>query len=116
MAVSQTRSLTLSADGRSSWVPLIEYTVGNAICLNRIVIRCEDWAGSSVELRYNIEDSTNDCPVEDSFGTITVTSNRVIELFGPGYVGAIVSSYGGTEITFDVIDTRYPLPGRTVGI
>ncbi len=77
-----------------------------------MVVRCSNWNGSSVAMRYNIEDTSNDVPIEINGAAVIVTANRAIDLLGPGFVGGLMSSYGGTPVSLQVLDAQSKLPAN----
>jgi len=107
MSIATSKTITLSANGLGDWIPLAQWTPRNP-GLNRIEIKCSNWSGSSVAMKFNSEDSANHSPLEDNSGAINVTSNKTIDVLGPGYITGLVSSYGGTAITIKVIDMSTP--------
>lgn len=114
MSIATSKTISLSANGLGSWIPLAAWTPKNP-GMNRIEIKSTNWNGSSVALKFNTEDSTAHSPVESGGTAITVTSNKVVDLYGPGYVTGLMSAYGGTEVTIKVVDMATPFVG-TVGI
>ena len=104
---SANKKVTFSGNTTSDWIPL-------SPGLNRILVKSTSWSGSSLALRYNDADTTNDFALKDGAGSaITATANAYHDVFGPGYVRGIMSSHGGTAVTLEVIDEETPMAGRT---
>lgn len=106
MAVSASKKVTFSGNTTSPWIPL-------SPGLNRIVAKSTSWSGSSLALRFNDADNANDFALKDSAGSaITATANAYYDVFGPGFVCGIMSSYGSTAVTLEVLDSDTPMAGR----
>lgn len=115
MSIASGKSISLEANGLGAWIPLAAWNPKNP-GMNRIEIKSTNWNGSSVAVKFNSEDSTNHCPVESSAGAITVTSNKVIDLNGPGYVTGLMSTYGGTAVTIKVLDNATRFTNGNIGV
>ena len=96
MTIENARKTTVTANGRSNWVKLTQNQ-------NRVVVKCPNWSGTSIAVKFNNEDSTNDCDLKDSDGPIVLTGNEAIDVDGPGMIGGVVSNYGGTPIVVEVL-------------
>lgn len=101
--VNGRKIVSLEANGRGNWIPL-------SPGLNRILLKSTSWSGSSVALKFNTENTDGDYALKDSAGSaITATANYYTDFFGPGYVCGVMSSYGSTPVTIEVVDADSPI-------
>lgn len=100
-------SIDISVDGQSEWIPLRDGE-------NVVAITCPSWSTSSLAMRYS-HDGTNANSAKvrkDVGGTeVTVTENEPFVASGPGYIGAVMSTYGGTPVTITTYSIRQPVAG-----
>lgn len=105
MAVSTSKSVSMTGNGLSSWVPL-------AKGWNRVYIKSTAWSTSSVAVVLNNVDSSAYAAAEDANGAVVATSNKSFDLLGPGLIAGVMSTYGSTAVTLTVTDLLTDTPKK----
>ena len=95
--ISTTNPLSVTADGQTQWVKLFPGW-------NKVVVKSATWSTSSLAMKQS--DNAVDAGGYDAKlnGTtaIVFTGNGDFAVLGPGYIGGIMSTYGGTAVTIKV--------------
>lgn len=99
MAIASSKTISIVANGQTSWIPL-------APGHNRVFVKSTNWSTSSLAISLNSVDSASGAPAEITDGEplVIATSNKVFDVDGPGYIGGVMSTYGSTAVTVEVLD------------
>lgn len=100
-------SIDIAADGQSDWIQLRDGE-------NVVAITCSSWSGSSLALRCSHDGTNaNAAKLRDGVGgtEVVVAENESFVASGPGYIGAVMSTYGDTPVTITTYSIRQPVAG-----
>lgn len=101
MTIAAGNKLTVTATGQTGYLKLKKG-------INKLFVSTTSWSTSSLTLRTSPDGTDakgSDVKNGPNGDTVTIsTANQSLIVYGPGYLGANVTAYGGTAVEIELQD------------